>query len=483
MRVFIFYFSMIILVGSFWEKEKVFAGTKNSFVNINHSTERYRRTQLLCKIATQPNLKPFPSGLDDFRTNFEMNTYADLYGDGSIEFVAGVSDSTFLLKNEYFPYLGNKKRATGPTQHAVYSPKPNFQLDVSLSFHNAHFFTVDINKDGADDIIFVQQGRDFAPFERKQNYILISSNGSYELQTLPGARSPYHNGTAGDIDNDGDIDVIVVPGFENKIIAYINNGNSIFEYREIAHTAHGSWDDQPRYYTAGLWDFDEDGYLDLILGSQKDYTKIFWGDGSGSYTRGSIEVGDRNDYFFDFEFFDTDNDGTKELVTFGGSFNDQSDHQNHYKGWHIQKIDLQDREVVAVETLEKVITESNFFLEKFSACDIQNDGDLDLVYERHSQFYRTRKFHDEDLNFSTITRLIWFNNLGKFKRVRIEDPNYYRSYHTAKRSAVIEHAKRLGTTAERYIPKQIYYPFDGKGTYVHAYPPNFATPYLDDPNK
>ena len=33
----------------------------------------------------------------------------------------------------------------------------------------------------------------------------------------------------------------------------------------------------------------------------------------------SLEVGDRNDYFFDFEFFDTDNDGTKELVTFGGA--------------------------------------------------------------------------------------------------------------------------------------------------------------------
>ena len=28
----------------------------------------------------------FPKGLDDFRTNPEMNTYADLFGDGSIEF-------------------------------------------------------------------------------------------------------------------------------------------------------------------------------------------------------------------------------------------------------------------------------------------------------------------------------------------------------------------------------------------------------------
>ena len=65
--------------------------------------------------------------------------------------------------------------------------------------------------------------------------------------------------------------------------------------------------------------------------------------------------------------------------------------------------------------------------------------------------------HDEDLNFSTITRLIWFNNLGKFKRVRI--------YEVTTQSAVIEHAKRM--TAERYIPKQIYYPFINL---VHAYP-------------
>ena len=113
------------------KREEVFADIKTSFKNINHSTERYRRTQLLCKIATQPNLKPFPSGLDDFRTNFEMNTYADLYGDGSIEFVAGVSvfaKNLILLKNEYV-----FKPSQGQLNMRLWS------LTLTFSWINSHY--------------------------------------------------------------------------------------------------------------------------------------------------------------------------------------------------------------------------------------------------------------------------------------------------------------------------------------------------------
>ena len=72
------------------------------FKNINHSTERFRRSQIMCKIATEENLKPFPKGIDDFRSSADMSTYADLYGDGSFEFITGVSDSSSVKKNKNF---------------------------------------------------------------------------------------------------------------------------------------------------------------------------------------------------------------------------------------------------------------------------------------------------------------------------------------------------------------------------------------------
>ena len=82
-----------------------FLKTKTKFKNINHSTERYRRSQIMCKIATEDNLKPFPTGIDDFRSSPNNSTYADLYGDGSIEleFYGGVANGSLnaLFRNEW----------------------------------------------------------------------------------------------------------------------------------------------------------------------------------------------------------------------------------------------------------------------------------------------------------------------------------------------------------------------------------------------
>ena len=452
------------------------------FNNINHSTGRYMRTQLMCQIATVDKLKPFPTGLDDFRSAPEMSTYADLFGDGSIEFITGAYDSTIVLESQSFPNKGNKKRALFPSEHVIYSPMKNFELGVSLKFHNAHILTADLNLDGAHDLIFVQQGRDFAPFQRKSNFILLSSNDGYRLKKLPGKKSPYHGGATGDIDNDGDIDIIIVPGFENRVVAYVNDGFGNFEFKEIAGTRSKSWSNNARYFFAGLWDFDDDGYLDLILGSQLDHTKIIWGNGTVWFAGPHTILGDKDDYFMDFEFKDFDGDGKRELITFGGNYDGilgKSPQDNpYYHGWHIQKFLLEKRRVTSYETIERVQNTSHLFLAKFSACDIQNDNDYDLVYERNRQFYRTRKLEPQ-FDFSTVTRIIWFNKNGDFKRVRIEDPNYYRSYEEMSRSLVIEHAKKLGTTAIRYFPTQQYYEYKSSGNYIHANRPPMAKPYLD----
>ena len=196
-----------------------------------------------------------------------------------------------------------------------------------------------------------------------------------ELKRLPGKKSSFHGGTAGDIDNDGDIDIIVVPGFENRVTAYINNGKGKFKLKTIAGPQNIKWG-KLQYFFAGLWDFDADGYLDLILGSQFDHTKIIWGNGNSNFDGPSTIIGNVNDYFMDFEFADFDNDGKKELITFGGNFNPNVDYQQHYKGWHIQRINFENRKVTSIETIEKLATNKNLFLQRFSACDIQKDGDF-----------------------------------------------------------------------------------------------------------
>jgi peptidoglycan hydrolase-like protein with peptidoglycan-binding domain len=111
------------------------------FQNINSSTERYLRTKLLCQIATVDKLKPFPTGIDDFRSAPEMSNYADLFGDGTIEFITGSWDSTIVLDTQKFPNQGNKKRATKPSEYLIYSPVKNFNLGLSLKFHNARILT------------------------------------------------------------------------------------------------------------------------------------------------------------------------------------------------------------------------------------------------------------------------------------------------------------------------------------------------------
>ena len=451
------------------------------FININESTERFRRTQIFCKIAKEPKLKPFPKGIDDFRSNSDFMTYADLFGDGTIELITGVNDSTYIADTQSFPNEGNEFRANNPVQYSIYSPKNNFNLGISLEFQNAHMFTTDVNRDGKDDVVFAQQGPDFEPFKKQSNFLLLSDNNRYRLAKLPGKKGLFHHGTAGDIDNDGDIDIIITPGAGSRVIAYINNGNETFSFREIAGSQNKSWSNNSRYYFATLWDIDEDGFLDLVMGSQEDPTKIIWGNGKPNFSGPSLTLPNKDDYYFDLELADFDGDGKKELITLGSLHNPARGYQAHYSGWHIQKIKIVDRKIVSIEDIDKVMADKNTFLERFSACDIQEDGDLDLVYERHRQFLETMHLTDQDpsLDLTTITRLIWFNQNGEFKRIRIEEPNYYREYEKDKRDAIIKHAKGLGTTTERYTPEQQYYPYARVGNYVHKKRRPVAQPFLD----
>lgn len=92
---------------------------------------------------------------------------------------------------------------------------------------------------------------------------------------------------SGDIDNDGDIDVFVVRGDSAPNLLYVNQGGARFEERAlaagVAFTLGGA--ENGRHSGPTFGDLDGDGDLDLLLGGlEGGPTKLFANDGAGNFT-------------------------------------------------------------------------------------------------------------------------------------------------------------------------------------------------------
>jgi hypothetical protein len=86
--------------------------------------------------------------------------------------------------------------------------------------------------------------------------------------------------SAGDVDDDGDIDILVANGRhwpgQNRI--FINNGRGIFTIARLL----GS--DSETSYATELGDFDNDGDLDIAVGNDQAPNTLFINDGLGNFT-------------------------------------------------------------------------------------------------------------------------------------------------------------------------------------------------------
>ncbi len=92
---------------------------------------------------------------------------------------------------------------------------------------------------------------------------------------------------SGDIDNDGDLDVFVARGDSGPNLLYVNHGGAGFEERAaaagLAFTLGAGVNG--RHSGPTLGDLDGDGDLDLLLGGlENGPNKLFLNDGSGSFT-------------------------------------------------------------------------------------------------------------------------------------------------------------------------------------------------------
>jgi hypothetical protein len=110
----------------------------------------------------------------------------------------------------------------------------------------------------------------------------------------------------GDLDGDGDIDLVVASASLDQIEVYLNDGAALFTFDTAYYTA--EWPEHVR-----LFDLDNDSDLDMISTAwYGDTLSIFENDGTGSFgVAATFRMFKEPSYI---EAVDLDNDGLEEIV-------------------------------------------------------------------------------------------------------------------------------------------------------------------------
>ncbi len=150
----------------------------------------------------------------------------------------------------------------------------NFEEKVILNFPPvygvSYFELADFNNDGYQDILLTNGDNwDFGTIKKNYHGIRIYLNDGHDnfeksfFYPLYGASKAM----ARDFDNDGDLDIAATSFYSNyekleqSFIYLSNDGNMKFDAYSIPEAASGKW------FTMDVADFDNDGDIDIFLGS------------------------------------------------------------------------------------------------------------------------------------------------------------------------------------------------------------------------
>ncbi|UII24814.1 FG-GAP-like repeat-containing protein [Fulvivirga maritima] len=139
---------------------------------------------------------------------------------------------------------------------------------------------VDYNNDNWEDLFITNK------HDASSNYLYENNSSSFSKITGGQLLSSFNKSASSawaDIDNDGDMDVCVVNATGSASMIYLNNGNETF-----TSLPNSGVDAHPQYFHGAAWaDFDNDGYVDLILTNffQTRFHHLYKNNGNNTFTK------------------------------------------------------------------------------------------------------------------------------------------------------------------------------------------------------
>lgn len=140
----------------------------------------------------------------------------------------------------------------------------------------------DIDNDGDFDLFVANYGSN-----GQANQLFINNNGSFTEATSSIIDNPITNSfgsSFGDLDNDGDLDLIVCNSFlagQNTNFIYINDGSGTFSLDTTSALAmHQGWT-----FGVAMGDYDNNGWLDVLLANtinESETNSLYRNTGSGN---------------------------------------------------------------------------------------------------------------------------------------------------------------------------------------------------------
>ncbi len=205
-----------------------------------------------------------------------------------------------------------------PAELWINDGQGNFSLEDGKIIPNMPTFvhprkavTADFNSDGYPDIVIADHGWDYAPFDGDSLVLILSDGkGRYSHGVIDGPKF-FHGVAAGDLDNDGDVDLVSMTGD-----LYINDGQGSFVVEPLSDIPRGFQNNWDQIYGVEVFDLDENGQDDFIsLGaSWVTLPQIRFND-NGNFSAVDLPVPNNvYDDLLDAGYMDVNQDGTNDII-------------------------------------------------------------------------------------------------------------------------------------------------------------------------